>query len=433
MTASLRDYVEILTGDRLRITRASSANLAGNYPFLLERGIIDPQTGEKVPGLPIGTCGRNGSGGIMYFDPVQLYRSHIVENTNVKTFGMVGNRKSAGVKSRIMLGTEVGWNYIVTDIKGEYDLLAGAITGSKVLRFGSDDSLRLNMIDNSLSVGTQHELVQAATLSAIGESRSTLTPTEIQMLWYGILDAHAGNDHPILQNLVDYVSNPSDRMVKEMQISAKRLKEHGTDIRLALTRLNTGDLRGTFHEQTTPGLFDVVPLLVLNCKGLKGAKLAIMLVVLNFLTYNTANQLKGQASRFDYVIHDEAWDLIGQPGFLASIRSLFKLGNSEGVSNEIVAHHASNLFRSGNAAVGDLFADSAITILYKQDREEIEEHSGLLNLNTEEIKTILRLMPGEALYKIGDHPGIEVQHTTSNHPRMRPLVETRKQLLGHEN
>ena len=135
-----------------------------------ESGIIDPRTRAKVRGLPIGYCGRDRSGGIFYFDPVQLYQAGIVQNTNVKVFGKIGNRKSAGAKIEICRGINAGYNHLATDRKGEYTLLVNA-KGGKVLRFGVDTDTFINPLDKVMDHNTQVELIANMTLTALGESR----------------------------------------------------------------------------------------------------------------------------------------------------------------------------------------------------------------------------------------------------------------------
>jgi hypothetical protein len=349
MAMALQDYFQLLAGDRLPIFRATTPHLSAVYPLQAESGLIDPRTGHKVLGLPMGYCGRARSGGVFYYDPVQIYQAGIVQDTNRKVFGMVGNWKSAGLKIEIDLGVEVGYNHLVTDRKGEYTLLAESILGAKVLRFGSDTTLFINPLDKVMDHNTQLDLVAAMALTAMADGRPGLDIVERSLLDQAIRAAHA---HPkgrvaILPDLVECMFEPTKEMVQAMHRPVEVLREQGYKMALGLQRLTVGDLRGMFHEETTPGLFDVTPLLVLNCEALKGDAAVIMIILINFFTQGMQRR-NDPASRFHKVFHDESWDLAAYPAFVDSVRRAFKLGGTWGVSNTIVAHHKSNLDRLRN-------------------------------------------------------------------------------------
>jgi hypothetical protein len=429
MYGSLSDIVKVLTGNRLPVLQTTSADLAVNHPFLLETGILHPLTGKKVLGDPIGTCGENGCGGIMYYDPVQLFLAEIIEATNDSVWGMVGQRKSTSIKTRIQLGVRFGKNFALTDPKGEYEETAASIEGSKVLDLASDDTIRLNLLDNSLDGKTQLQLVKQVTVNALEDGRTTLNAIETSMLWYGLIEAHRQAQVPVIGNLVELLGNPTNFMSDELMVPADQLARDYNHLRLALKRLDTGDLRSSFHEPTTPGLFDIVPLLVMKLKGLEGVELGIMLLVLNFLLSGNAKQRTG---RFHNVIHDEAWKVAGTPGWLESVVASYKLGNSEGVSTTIVGHHPNNLIKGASSEiVRSVFSDTTTTIMFRLDPNEAAESAELVGLNDEELRIVsYKLQKGEALYKIGDLPGIRVQHHVSDHPLMQATRETRKDFRG---
>jgi exonuclease VII small subunit len=378
----------------------------------------------------------------MYWDQVELFKAKLVQATNTNTYGEVGERKSSGVKGKTVLNAELGRNTIIVDIKGEYsegeDSLASIIPRSKVHRFGADASLRINMLDNVMPRESQHDLLCNVVLSALGTDRAHLEAIERDALWYGNIEAHRQADQPILSHLIEAIDNPTKEMLDEVigarKSSVAKLEEYRQavkELRSTLKQLDTGNLRGIFHEETTPGLFEVVPLLVINCKRLKPAQMAIMLVVLNFLLYDIVDSQKGTPVRFDYIIHEEAWELVKMPPYLESMVRLYKLGNSEGITSELVSHHPSTLYNASAdpSQVDALIADVGTNILYRLDGREARNYADRLKLNEVELDVVIhQLQPGEALYKVGDLPGIRVQHTISNHPRMRRIVETRRRL-----
>ena len=435
MSLATRDVLQFLAGDRLPVFRATSRHLSVAYPLQAESGIIDPRTRSKVLGLPAGYSGRDKSGGIFYWDPVQFYQAGIVQSTNVMILGKIGNRKSAQVKMEILRGVVAGYNHLATDLKNEYTLVANAIPGSKILRFGIDTGMFINALDGVMDHNTQVDLVAAMALTAMGNGRGNKTELdiiELSLLDQAIVAAHA---HPkgrvaILPDAVEWLFEPSEEMALAMHRPVEFLREQGYKMALALRRLTEGDLRGMFHKETTPGLFDPTPLLVLNCEALKGEAAVIMVILINFFTQSQQRR-KDKAARFHKVYHDEAWDLAIYPAFIDSVRKAFKVGGTWGVSNTIVAHHLSNLYRSGaGEAVKDLTADSGTKVLYQQDRAELEASAEELGLTRNEVNRIVDLPPGTAIYKIGNLPGIEVEQVAW--PEELPLLETRHLLRGKE-
>jgi hypothetical protein len=157
-----------------------------------------------------------------------------------------------------------------------------------------------------------------------------------------------------------------------------------------------------------------------------------MMVMLNFLLYDVVDSGKNAAKKFDFIVHEEAWHLVKMPPYLESMVRLYKLGNSEGISSKLVSHHPSNLYGLTNREQVDaLLADAGTNILFRLDATEANNYAERLRLNEVELEVVTKqLKPGEALYKVGDLPGIRVQHTISNHPRLRKVRETRGQLKG---
>jgi hypothetical protein len=435
MTATITDKLEFLAGDRLPVFRATSRHLAALNPWFAETGLINKRTGQKALGLPVGYCGRERSGGVFYYDEYHLYQAGILHNPNVKVFGEIDHRKSTGVKCMIYRGAACGYNHLVTDRKGEYTKLAEAIPGSKVLRFGEGSKVFINPLDNSMDLNTQRELVASMTITAMGGNRTSLNIKESSLLMEAIIDAHRGfsgksiSDVATLPVVVEKLLNPSEEMARAMSRTVDYLKEEGYEMALALRRLTDTDLRGMFHQPTTPGLFNEdTPLLVMNCEGVTGESAVIMVILINFFTQSQWGRANSNM-RFHKVIHDESWDLAAYPGFVESVRRAFKLGRTWGVANWIIAHHKSNLDRSGSSdAIKDLIADSDTTISYKQDEAELSATADDLGLNKAEVARIVQLPPGTALYKIGDQPAIEVEQVVWD--AERPLVETSHLMHG---
>jgi hypothetical protein len=428
MSAKFEDVLEFLAGDRLPIHRATSRHLSAVHPWFAESGLIDRRTNSKALGIPIGYAGRERSGGIFYFDEYLLHQAGLIPDLNVKVFGLINHRKSTGEKIKIYRGAACGYNHLVTDRKShEYTPLANAIPGSRILKFGEESSHFINPLDPAMTLETQRDLLAAMAITAMGD-RTNLDIRENSLLWEALKESHShfgvGNQGvATLPVLVEKLKNPTGTMAERMGRDMAFVKDLGYNMFLGLRRLTEGDLRGMFHQETTPGLFKAVPLLVLDCEGVKGEKAVIMITLINFFTLSKNAAGNSDDDRFHFVTHDESWDLATYAGFVDSVRQGFKLGRTKGFGNRVVAHHKSNLDRSGqNKAIEDLISDSSTTILYRQDESEIEKSAEELGLNEAEVDRIKQLPPGRAIYKLRGLPGIEVEQFLW--PEERQLVNT---------
>jgi hypothetical protein len=215
---------------------------------------------------------------------------------------------------------------------------------------------------------------------------------------------------PTLPAFIERITNPSPEVVSRMGIPKDQLETAARNLRMALLRMDgDGDLAGMFHKETTPGVFDPVPLLVLDCSGVNDEAALMVITLINFFTVHR-NAREG-AAKFHHVIHDEAWDLASYPGFVESTRRAFKVGRSDGYgfSNTLIAHHWSNLVRSGHTEVNDLLSDSSLIILYRQDSKEIETSASALDLTDTEVEISKILPEGNCLFKFRDMPAIWVR------------------------
>ncbi|MCU0294691.1 MAG: type IV secretory system conjugative DNA transfer family protein, partial [Candidatus Nanopelagicales bacterium] len=111
---------------RLPAHRASSATLAGAYPFLA--------TAPCDTGVYVGTDALTG--GPFCFDPWSLYTAGVLTNPNVLLAGVIGQGKSALAKSLAVRSIAAGRRvYVPGDPKGEWAAVADAVTGT-VLSLG---------------------------------------------------------------------------------------------------------------------------------------------------------------------------------------------------------------------------------------------------------------------------------------------------------
>ena len=96
---------------RLRAQEETTAQIAGTYPFVAERGF-------SADGAYIGRD--RFTRGAFRFDPFELYRAGLLPNPNVGIFGTIGSGKSSLIKTMALRLLAFGVRFIVpADTKGE--------------------------------------------------------------------------------------------------------------------------------------------------------------------------------------------------------------------------------------------------------------------------------------------------------------------------
>jgi hypothetical protein len=461
---------QTMFNDRLPVHRATTYQLEGIHPFFVPTELIDPKTLTKIPGVTYGYYGTPENPGSCFgYDEFQLYQHGLITNLNTKVFGKIGEQKSAGEKIKYRRRIAHGYRYLVVDPKGEHSVLAEGIpgdklgdppkargiAGSKVIRFGKYANTYINPLDPAIEDGIESidlepenaaiedkkleltarfELCKAMAIIGISdEERKKLRVNENNFLWHCLVDTlNSRRGTVTLPALVERLYNPSDYVCKRMHRKAVILmREPFIGVADAMSRyIEGGDMAGMFHEETTKGLYEDTPLMVMDCSRVTGEQRAVMALAINFFSSGQRSNLNPW-TRFHYRLYDEVWDLLAYPGLLESLRRSFKLGRSQGICNIIVAHHKANLDHSStNRAVQDLISDSDITICYNMEDAEMDKSERELNL-TEARKAIIRLAnPGTALHIFG-HKLPNIVGSQELIGDERALVETSHLALGH--
>jgi len=442
MTALMRDLLRMMTGNTLPVITGRTASVAVNYPIIGEMGLVHPVTGMKLAGSPLGTCGKNGSGGLFLYCSREVFKAGLTRDSNSIKFGLVGEGKSAEEKLEIIGDVERGLRTMVTDLKDEYSLLASKIPGARVLRMG-DKSVSINALDNSIPRDMQLLMIEALVLSAMTGRKAKLSPTDKVALQRAHAAAHSGRSQALLVHLKEAMTNPTPEVIceianlplseKDSQYAKRLYADLTRELTHALSLLTKGgSLSGNFDEPTTPGLLDPTPLLVLSLKDLPAEKWPSTLVVFNFFIGSKLQSgvKSSKMMPFHTIRHDEAWKLVGDPGFLASTIELYKIGNSLGVSNRITAHQPANLFAQADSeAIETLLGDATTRVLFKLGKKAAESSQALLGLTDHEVERVQQLEPLQSMFKVGDLTGITVNHRPAlNHSKIRPIVETRNEL-----
>src|SRR5581483_8659800 len=224
--------------------RATTAQLAGLYPFLASRAL--PHS-PVVLGLD-----RLGESGVFRYDPFTLYRAGALTNPNMVVFGEPGTGKSTAVKILCLrLATDRPTYVAVIDPKGEYGPLAEALGLTVIqLRPGGQDCLnplaRSGVGDDRLRrTALLHGLLAIAArrdLSGVEEAALTWVIDE--------LDQRRGPE-PILADVLRLLTEPSPTMAERARRSSAELASELEQLRLACGRLVERDLTGMFDSHST--------------------------------------------------------------------------------------------------------------------------------------------------------------------------------------
>ena len=399
---------------RFRVTphRATSAVLAGGYPFLAEGGL-------GATGVLIGED--LFSGGSFCFDPWTLYRQGVITNPNVLLAGVIGVGKSALAKSMVCRSLAFGRRaYIPGDPKGEWTPVARAV-GGLAITLGQGLPHRLNPLDEgarphsvddtewaALVWQRRRELLGAVTETVLARP---LAPTEHTALDVALASAVAGSSMPTLPAVVDRLLDP--RPLDAGQAAAE-LRGDGRQPGHALRRLVYGDLAGLFDGPSTVGIDPSLPMISLDLSRISGSDELLALVMTCASSWMEA-ALLDPAGGQRWVVYDEAWRVMRQPSLIRRMQAQWKLSRAYGIANLMVIHRLSDLDAVGDAPsqaralAAGLLADCSTRIVYRQETDQRDGTATALGLTVTERELLTDLDLGEGLWHIGKR-GFVVQH-----------------------
>ncbi|HEY3547375.1 MAG TPA: ATP-binding protein [Propionicimonas sp.] len=398
---------------RLPAHRASSAVLAGAYPFLAAH---TPDRGVPV-GVDLFT------GGVFCFDPWTQYFDGELTNPNVLLAGVIGQGKSALAKSLAIRSIAAGRTvYVPGDAKGEWGVVAEAVDGV-VLRLGPGSSTRLNPLD---VVGTDRHHASSQLLAAIAAAtlRRDLTAAEQGALDAALAEA-ATTRTPTMRHVVDALAAPDARSARAAGVRPLDRAADGRDLVHGLRRLVSGDLAGMFDEPTTHRLDPTAPMVVLDVSALGSDDDALAVASTCAAAWVEGALASSLAPR--WVIYDEAWRLLRHPGLIRRMQAQWKLSRSYGIANLLVLHRLSDLDAVGGAGsearalAEGLLADCSTRVIYRQEPDQLAAATRSLGL-TEPERDLLSLLPrGTGLWKLPGRSHVVAHHLL---PVEVPLIDT---------
>lgn len=379
---------------RLPAHRASSATLAGAYPFLAG----SPCTTGALVGVDAMT------GGPFCFDPWALYAAGELTNPNAVLAGVIGQGKSALAKSLAVRAIASGRRvYVPGDPKGEWGPVAEAV-GGVVVRLGPGLPPRLNPLDAHGATRDMAHGPRLRLLAALAELtlRRELRPAEREGIEAAITSVEAGPE-PTLSDAVEAL--------------APGTNDDGRDLYFALRRLVRGDLAGMFDGPSTQVLEHAAPMTVLDLSGLGSDDDALAVATACASSWLEHAIASGTAKR--WVIYDEAWRLMRSVPLVRRMQAQWKLSRAYGIANLLVLHRLSDLDAVGRAGsearalAEGLLADCSTRIVYRQESDQLDVTRTALGLSTAERDVLTALPRGTGLWKMPRRTHVVHHHLTA--------------------
>jgi hypothetical protein len=428
---------------RLPAHQATTAQLGAAYPLATGRGL---EWGVLV--------GRDVFGGCFAFDPFELYASGVLTNPNMIVFGQIGRGKSAFVKSWLWRQAAFGRRAFVIDPKGEYAPLAQAL-GCEPIALRPGGALRVNPLDaygraqseqrsggpaeaaSDRSGRRRLELLGAVATACLGRR---LAPSERAALELALGEAtrraergrsHGSRRSPTLPDVVGALLAPSVEAAREIGTTQPVLREDGRDVGLELRRFVTGDVRGMFDGQTTPGLDPTARMVVLDLSAVYHSP-ALGALMACAAAWLQAALLTAESARTVLVV-DEAWAVLADPSVARWLQSSWKLSRALGVANIAVVHRVSDLRAAGPAGSEEaqlaegLLADSETLVLYGQPPAELSAAREMLGIGSTEEALLSGLGRGKALWRVGGRAYL-VEHLLTECERL--FVDTDSRMVA---
>lgn len=373
---------------RLRVPthRASSATLAGAYPFLAPR--------PSLIGPPVGVDALTGEA--FCFDPWALYRAGALTNPNVALAGVIGSGKSALAKSLTVRAIASGRSaYVPGDPKGEWAPVAEHV-GGVVLRLGPGQPARLNPLDAA---------APETVLAAVAETllARTLRPSERSALDAAIASA---SERPVVSDVIVGLIEPDPARARGDGVALGDRVADGRDLTHALRRLTRGDLAGMFDAPSTHTLDASAPMVVIDLSALGSDDTAVAVAMTCAAAWLESAVARTDVGKGRWVVYDEAWRLLRAPALIRRMQAQWKLARAHGIANLLVLHRLSDLDAVGpagseaRALAAGLLADCSTRVVYRQETDQLAGTELALGLTDTERALLPSLPRGCGLWKL---------------------------------
>ena len=420
----------------LRAQEETTAQIAGTYPFIAERGFT-------ADGAYVGRD--RFTRGAFRFDPFELYRAGLLPNPNVGIFGTIGSGKSSLIKTLILRLLAFGVRFInPADTKGEMVPLAHAV-GATVVQLGPGMGRALNPLyapPNPVTMPerTYIELMEQQRLlllTALGATASgrPLTAREETGIEQALAALTRQSDHvaagrmrqPNLAEFGDLLLNPTAEMAAAIPVPLSVLTDDCLDLALRFRAMIQGSLKGVFDGETVEIDWNK-PGVVIDISRIRASEAGVALtmtcgqaLVDQILTFTDRQWLR---------VLDECWRQIRYPAIVRRISEGQKLARGDdttsGSATLIALHRISDLLGAApdvrELSLG-LLADCSTRILYNQADDQVPVTRTTLNLTDVEAAMLPQLPQATALWKVGQRSFL-VDHTVLKDGHEWDLIQT---------
>lgn len=379
---------------RARVHVATSAHLRAVMPFQTQSGL----GGRGV------YLGRDSSGGAFCYCPFELYRQGVVTGPGMVVLGEIGRGKSALVKSYLyrQIGVFHRHGIVISPKPHEYDHLAHALNGS-LIQLAPGRGVVLNPLATHQPEDAARALrgVAAVTLGR------PLAPAEDAALAAALTTISRSGRAPTLPRVVEVLFDPPDRAWEARWRSREAWLDESRPVALALDRLITGDARGMFDGETTPGLDLDAPLVVLDLSSVaESAAVSILTTAALAWTHTRLKTETEHDRRQRILVVDEAWRVLANPAAAEALLDTVKHSRAYGVQTITITHRIDDLRAAGDhgtrlsRVAEGLLSDAETKVVYAQPADQLTLIQERIGLTTTEAQLLPRLGRGEAIWKV---------------------------------
>ena len=361
--------------------------------------------------VPVGIDVHTGSA--FCFDPFQAYQRGIVTDPVMLVLGSKGSGKSTLVKSLAIRMAAHGYLIRHIDPKGEGHPLAsyfgidpvrpGRVVINPFDGLSGDDRARMGIALVSAALNRPLTPVESAAVTAAANATGALN----------------------LELLAGRLGSPGE-LHSPLVITERDVR----DLIAGLHTLASSKAGRMMFGDSTLTLDASAPYLGVDLSGHDDDTLRVLMVA---VTGWIAGLWGSDRLRPKVVIMDEFWRLLTDRATAEWAKHAFKMSREHGASYIAVLQHLGDL-RSVDAdtraiAYG-LLADSETRIVYRQPPDQAAALGELLGLTTEETATVQRLVPGQALWRVGGRSFV-VEHVITDIER--PLIDTNAAMGGRHD
>ena len=382
----------------------TTAHLRGAIPWESPRPL-------DLVRVPVGFDAHTGSA--FCFDPFQAYQQGIVTDPVMLVLGSKGSGKSTLVKSLAI--RMAAHDYLIRHIdpKGECLPLAEY--------FGVDPIRPGRVVINPFhGLGTSDRGRIGIALASAALNRP-LTPVEQA----AITSATGGDESLNLEQLTERLMSPTD-LPSPLVITDRDAR----DLVAGLHTLSSSHAGRMMFGDSTVKVDASAPYLLVDLSGHDDDTLRVLMVA---VTGWITGLWGSDRLRPKVVVMDEFWRLLTDRATAEWAKYAFKMSREHGASYIAVLQHLGDLRsvdEETRAIAYGLLADSETRIVYRQPPDQAAALGELLGLTGEEITAVQRLVPGQALWRVGGRSTV-VEHVVTDIER--PLIDTNAAMGGRRD